>query len=164
MSVDFDSLYNNTDNEVVVNLNQPDTNTTKTESETPDTTPSVELIGPIAKVVSETLDKIYAYKEESMMQNLASNRQHTLASMNDGIKDDTAYVYVTSNKLLRDVSALVNDFDAINEKKDVIGTVLIETEANEVVNTNAGMFDAHVRSLGKNVVYSREALYSTIYK
>ena len=153
MSIDFDQLHKGNDvneEEIIVNLKRDvEITEQKKEEEKP-----VLLTGPMASIVGKALDQIYALKQESM--------QHVLKAFSivdaDKTKESEQYVYVTSNKLLRDSANLTTDFDAVNNLSSQIDSVVILTEPTERLQDNTSIFDEYVRSKGIKVNYSYDSI------
>ena len=152
MSIDFDQLHKGNDvneEEIIVNLKRDEEITEQQKEEKP-----VLLTGPMASIVGKALDQIYALKQESM--------QHVLKAFSivdaDKIKESEQYVYVTSNKLLRDSANLTTDFDAINDMSSQLDSVVILTEPTERLQDNTSIFDEYVRSKGIKVNYSYNSI------
>ena len=152
MSIDFDQLHKGNDvneEEIIVNLKRDEEITEQQKEEKP-----VLLTGPMASIVGKALDQIYALKQESM--------QHVLKAFSivdaDKIKESEQYVYVTSNKLLRDSANLTTDFDAINDMSSQLDSVVILTEPTERLQYNTSIFDEYVRSKGIKVNYSYNSI------
>ena len=108
----------------------------------------------MASIVGKALDQIYALKQESM--------QHVLKAFSivdaDKTKESEQYVYVTSNKLLRDSANLTTDFDAVNNLSSQLDSVVILTEPTERLQDNTSIFDEYVRSKGIKVNYSYNSI------
>jgi hypothetical protein len=164
MNIDFDQIYHSlTNDELIVNLrnDKPDAsvNSVPEEKEVALDTIGVKSTGPLAEVMSNVLEKLYAFKKESTMSGLLLKK--TIAINAENTQPEVV-VYVTSNKLLKDTNELTASFNYLNGTDANKELVILSEEAEEIDGSTITISD-YSKANNIPVHYSLESFISKYY-